>query len=114
MKTISCAQCRKKIEQEQLELHRKDQYSIYKALAHTFACYSTAAVLMAFIRRGRSKQYIKQLFDDMVFIFDTPQLFGNDINLPDVMEKLSKEYDIDFKRINVNIETEKQFITGKH
>lgn len=108
----NCDTCRKKILQAAKEGYLKEQYAIYRALSRTFACYCTAAVLMAFIRRGRTKKYIQVVFDDMVAIFDMPSLFGKDIDLTSVMNKLEKEYDIDFKRIKVHIETEKQFITG--
>lgn len=77
---------------------------------HTFACFATAAVLMTQVRRGRSKQYIRKLFDELVMIFDTPNIFGKSIDLPDVMHRLEKDYDIDFHRIYVCLETESQFI----
>ena len=68
---------------------------------------------MAFIRRGRTKQYIQQLYNDLVMIFDTPAVFGKDIKLTDVMKKLEKEYGIDWRRLNVHIETESQFLRGQ-
>ena len=112
MKAINCNTCRKKILKEATEEYKKQQYAIYRDLAYTFACYATTTVLMAFIRRGRSKKYIQQLFSDMVAIYDTPQMFGKDINLTDVMKRLEKEYGIDYKRIHVSIETEKQYMKG--
>lgn len=108
----NCDSCRKKILQAAKDGYLKEQYAIYRALSRTFACYCTATVLMAFIRRGRTKKYIQEIFEDMVAIFDMPNLFGKDIILTDVMTQLEKEYGIDFKRIKVHIETEKQFITG--
>ena len=112
MNTVNCAACRKKIAKEKEKEFLKEQYAIYKALVKTFACFSTAAVLMAHIRRGRSKKYIQDLFEDLVMIYDTPALFGKEIRLPDMMKRLEKEYDIDFKRINVHYETESEFIKG--
>lgn len=113
MKTINCTSCRKKIMQEAREEYLKGQYAIYRDLSHTFACFCTAAVLMAFIRRGRTKKYIQELYNDLVMIFDTPQVFGKDIKLTDVMKQLKKEYGIDWRRLNVHIETESQFIRGQ-
>ena len=113
MKAITnCDACRKKILQAAKDGYLKQQYAIYHDLAHTFACYCTAAVLIALIRRGRTKKYIQEIFEDMVAIFDTPSLFGKDITLTSVMHQLEKDYGIDFRRIKVHIETEKQFLTG--
>lgn len=111
MKALTnCNTCRKQIIKQAQDEYLKQQYRIYTDVAHTFACFATAAVLMAQVRRGRSKQYIRKLFDDLVMIFDTPNIFGKSIDLPDVMHRLEKEYDIDFHRIHVCLETESQFI----
>lgn len=113
MKAINCNTCRKSILKQAKEEYLKGQYAIYSDLAHTFACFCTAAVLMAFIRRGRTKKYIQELYSDLVMIFDTPQVFGKDIKLTDVMKQLEKEYGIDWRRLNVHIETESQFLRGQ-
>ena len=112
MKAINCTDCRRKIAKECKEEYLKQQYAIYKDLAHTFACFCTAAVLMAHIRKGRSKAYIQKLFEELVLIFDTPQLFGKDILLTDVLKRLEQDYGLDFKRLHVHIETEKEFVKG--
>lgn len=113
MKAITnCKACREKMLNQAREEYLKKQYAIYQDLAHTFACYCTAAVLMAFARKGRTKKYIQELFNDLVFIFDTGEIFGKAVTLTDVLKQLEKDYDIDFKRLNVHIETEKEFITG--
>ena len=113
MKAITnCTKCREKMLMQAKEEYLKQQYSVYYDLANTFCCYCTAAVLMAFIRKGRSKKFIQQLFNDLVFIYDTPDLFGKAIILTDVLKQLENDYDIDFKRLNVRIEKESEFITG--
>lgn len=106
----NCNTCRKQIIKQAQDEYLKQQYRIYKDVAHTFACFTTAAVLMYFIRKGRTKKYIQELFDGMVMIFDTPNIFGKSIDLLDVMHRLEKDYDIDFHRIHVCLETESQFI----
>lgn len=113
MKAITnCNTCREKILKSAREEYLKQQYAIYHDSAHTFANYATAAVLMAQVRRGRSKAYIQALFDEIVMIFDTAHVFGKEITLTDVVKRLESEFDIDFHRIKVNIETEKEFIKG--
>ena len=43
MKAISCDKCRKQIIKQAQDEYLKQQYSIYKDVAHTFACFATAA-----------------------------------------------------------------------
>ena len=109
MKTKSCTECRKKISEEAKNEYIKHQYAIFKDCAFTFAVYATVAALTAHTRRGRSKRYIQKLFDDMVMIYDTPEIFGKQITLTDMKNALEKEYNIDFQRINVRIEDERSF-----
>jgi hypothetical protein len=52
------------------------------------------------------------MFDEMVMIFDTETFFGKQITLTDIMKDLESDYGIDFKRINVHLESEKEFIKG--
>ena len=52
------------------------------------------------------------MFDDMVAIFDTETFFGKQITLTEIMKDLENDYGIDFKRINVHLENEKEFIKG--
>lgn len=110
MKTRSCEACRKQIKKECENEFLKREYAIYQDSALTFATFSTAAVLMAMARRGRTKKYIQKLYDDIVFIYDTPTVFGKEIRLTEVMKRLEKDYEIDFSRINVRLETESEFL----
>ena len=105
-----CNKCRKQIAEQAAEEYAHKEYAIFKDSAYTFAVYATTAALMAQVRKGRSKDYIKKLFDDMVMIYDTPELFGKPIILTNMKNTLEKEYDIDFTRINVHIEDEKSFV----
>lgn len=110
MKVKDCTKCRKAILQAARDEYLKRQYAILSDGAFTFAIYATVAVLTAQVRRGRSKEYIQKLYDDIVMIYDTPELFGKTISVTDLKKSLEKEYGIDFNRINVHIEDEKEFI----
>ena len=110
MKVKNCQLCRKQIINEAKTEFAKHEYAIFSDSAYTMAVYATVAVLTAQIRRGRSKEYIQKLFDDIVMIYDTPEIFGKPIYLTDLRNTLETEYGIDFNRINVNIEDEKSFI----
>jgi hypothetical protein len=105
-----CRKCRQQIQKQCENEFLKREYAIYQDSALTFATFSTAAVLMAMARRGRTKKYIQKLYGDIVFIYDTPTVFGKEIHLTEVMKRLEKDYDIDFSRINVRLETESEFI----
>lgn len=110
MKVKDCSKCRKQIVQEAKTEFAKHEYAIFSDSAFTMAVYATVAVLTAQVRRGRSKEYIQKLFDEIVMIYDTPELFGKPIVLSDLRETFEKDYGIDFNRINVHIEDEKSFI----
>lgn len=107
-----CKSCRKDIFKQAKDEFMKHEYAIFTDAAYTFACYATTAALAVQVRRGRSKEYIQKLYDDMVMMFDTSTLFGKEIKLTDIMHDLERDYGIDFKRINVHLESEKEFIKG--
>ena len=110
MKVKNCQLCRKQIINEAKTEFAKHEYAFFADCAFSMAVYATVAVLTAQIRRGRSKEYIQKLYDDIVMIYDTPEIFGKPIYLTDLRNTLESEYGIDFNRINVNIEDEKSFI----
>jgi hypothetical protein len=112
MKARSCDTCRKQIHKEEQEAFLKKQYAVLKDASYTFACYATAAALAVQMQKGRSKNYIKKMFDDMVTIYDTSSIFGKKIVLTEVIKQLEKEYEVDFSRIHVNLESEKEFCKG--
>lgn len=112
MKVKNCHACRKQIMEEARSEYLKHEYAIFKDAAYTMAVYSTVAALAVQARRGRSKDYIKTLYDDMIAIMDTESFFGKPITMSDLMKTLEQDYDIDFKRIQPNLESEKDFIKG--
>ena len=107
-----CNKCRKEIYKQAEEDFLKYEYSVFSDSAYTMAVYATTAVLAVQIKKGRSKKYIQELYNDMVAIFDMPHIFGKEITLNDIMKRLEREYWIDFKRIKVHIESEQEFIKG--
>lgn len=112
MNVRNCTQCKNQIMKQAKDEFLKHEYSIFKDMAYTFAVYATTAVLAVQVKKGRSKKYIQDMFNDMVVLFDTPQMFGKTITMTDIMKRLEREYGIDFKRINVHIENEKEFMKG--
>ena len=112
MKAIKCSECRKKIQKECEEAYLKQGYEFFSDSARTMAIYAICGALVAQVRRGRSKEYIQKLYEDMCFVFDTPTCFGKAITMTDVMDRLEKEYGIDWSQLKLHTETEKEFITS--
>lgn len=110
MKAINCNACRKRIHEEEKKEFLKHEYAVLVDSAQTMASYAICGVLAAMIRQGRSAQYIKKIYDEMCIVFNTPEVFGKEITLPDVMSRMQAEYGIDWSKLNVNIESESQYI----
>ena len=109
----NCTECRKKIHAEEQEKYLKKEYAGIRDAVDTIACLTTASVLGVQVQRGRTKEYIQELFKDICMMYETSELFGKPIMLTDIMKQLEADYDIDFKKIHVNFsETEKEYVKG--
>lgn len=107
----NCTDCRRKIHAEEQEAYLRRQYAWLVDGMGTMAALSATVAIAVQMQRGRSKAYIRKLFDDMVVLYNTGSVLGKKIELIPVMKRLEAEYDIDFKRINVNLsEGEKEYI----
>ncbi|WP_303834636.1 hypothetical protein [Ruminococcus flavefaciens] len=109
----NCTECRKRIHAEEQEAYLKKQYAYLHDGINTMAKMSAAVAMAVMVKRGRTKKYIQQFYDDMVMLYSISEIMGKPINLSDVVNQLEKDYDIDFSRLKVNFtETEKEFIKG--
>ena len=106
----NCNVCRERIRKECEDSFLKRQYKIFSEMSDSFATFTTTVALMTMVRRGRSKEYIQKLYDEMCFIFDTPAVMGKEISMRECMELLQDEYGIDWNKIHVNIESEREFL----
>lgn len=111
-KITDCITCRKKIYKEAEEAYLKHEYAFFQDSARSFAVFAVCGVLTAMIRRGRTPQYIRQLYDDMCLLFSTPEMFGKQITMTDIMHSLESDYGIDWDKLEVHIEDEKHWVTG--
>lgn len=110
MKTKTCAQCRKEITEEVKKGYLKDEYEWMTNLLQSAVEHTTVCALAVMEKRGRSKDYIRKFFDDLCFVYDMPSIFGKQIKAEDVKKRYEKEYGIDFNRIKVHFESEKEFV----
>ena len=111
-KITDCITCRKAIYKEAEKAYLKHEYAFFRDSARSFAVFAVCGVLTAMIRRGRTPQYIRQLYDDMCLLFSTPEMFGKQITMTDIMETLEKDYGIDWSKLEVHTETEQHWVTG--
>lgn len=105
-----CTKCRKAVYKEAETAYLKHQYSWFADASKSFAIFSTVAVLAVMERRGRSPEYIRKLYDDICFMYDYPDIFGKQLTMTDLMKKFEHEYGIDFDKIHVHLESEKEFM----
>jgi hypothetical protein len=111
-RTANCIECRKQVYKEAETAYIKEQYRFFRDSAYSMAVFAVCGVLTAMVRRGRTKQYIQQLYKDMCLLFSTPEMFGKQISMTDIMHTLESEYGIDWKKLEVHIESEKHYLTG--
>ena len=111
MNAIS-GRARQRIKNEVKEEYLKHEYAIYKDLGYSFACYAITAVLTTMARRGKTPEYIRSIYDDMCFTFSQSDCFGKEIDLTTMMHTFERKYGIDWKKLEVKIETENEFLKG--
>lgn len=107
-----CRKCRQQIHDEEAEKYLKKEYSFFEDAAYSMAVFATIVALSVHHRRGRSKAYIRSFFDEMCFIFDAPPIMGKEIRMTDMQKVLEEKYGIDFDRIKLHLESEREFIHG--
>lgn len=107
-----CRKCRQQIADEIQKEYLKQGYDFFTDSAYSIAYLITAAALSVHHRRGRSKAYIHSFYDELLWILKTPEIFGKEITMTDTMAMLTREYGIDFERIELNLESEREFISG--
>lgn len=107
-----CAKCRERIYKEAEEQYLKQEYKFFEDAAYSMAVFATIAALSVQLRRGRSRTYIRKFFQEMCLIFDAPPIMGKQITMTEMQKLFENEYGIDFKKIKLHIESEKEFVKG--
>ena len=109
-RTTNCIECRKQVYKEAEAAYLKHEYAFFSDSARSFAVFAVCGVLTAMARRGRTPQYIRQLYDDMCLLFSTPDLFGRTISMTDIMKNLTETYGIDWDKLEVHTQTREAWI----
>lgn len=110
MKTISCDKCRKKLLKEAENKYLEHAFEIFENTVDSATTFAICGVLMAFYRRGESKEFIHDLYEELCMIFSVSEVFGKKITMEDMMAMFEKEYDIDWDKVEVNYEDKKAFM----
>jgi len=110
MKVKTCTQCRKEIYEEVKKEYLKLQYRWFDDAMTSAMQHSMCAVVAVMEKRGLSKKYIKKFFDECCFFFDMPEVFGKQIYAKDLKKRFEKDYDVDFSKIVVHMESENEFV----
>lgn len=107
-----CIKCREKIYKEAETAYLKKEYQFFEDAAYSMAVFATIAALSVQLRRGRSRTYIRTFFQEMCLIFDAPPIMGKQITMTEMQKLFENEYGIDFQKIKLHLETEKEFVNG--
>lgn len=109
---INCAKCREQIAEEIQTQYLKQGYKYFEDTSYSIAYLIIAAALSVHHRRGRSRTYIRAFYDELLWILKTPEVFGKEITMTDTMKMLEDTYGIDFGKVELNLESEREFISG--
>jgi hypothetical protein len=110
MRVRDCKKCRADIFKAAKDEYLNHEFDIFEDSARSLAIYAVCGVLTAMIRKGRTPKYITELYDDMVNVFNTDSFFGKTVTMTDIMNALSKDYGIDWERIQPKLETREEFL----
>ena len=65
MKVRDCRRCREEIAKQAKEEYLNHEFDIFEDVARSMAIYAVSGLLTTMIRRGRTAEYVKKLYDDM-------------------------------------------------
>lgn len=110
MKVRDCQKCRKELLKQAETQYLEHSFEIFENTVDSATTFAICGVLMCMYRRGESKEYIHDLFEELCMIFSVSEVFGKKITMEDMMAMFSKEYDIDWDKVEVNYEDKKAFM----
>ena len=90
-------------------INEETQYALFCLIADDIGRSAVAACLYAMHRRGRTKAYIKQLYEDIKLVLEYPKGFGEELTDTFVKDVLKREYDIDLSEVTLKKETFRDF-----
>ena len=110
MKVRDCKKCRADIFKAAKDEYLNHEFDIFEDIARSMAIYAVSGLLTTMIRRGRTSQYIKELYADMCNVFNTDSFFGKSVTMTDIMAALTDTYGIDWEKLQPKLETREEFL----
>lgn len=104
----NCDQCKKAIAKEQEKACLACQFEMFEATADDIGKAMTGAMIAVFHKRGRTKRYIQQFFNDLIFVLECPEILGKELQAEEMKAEFTKLYGIDFERVKVKVETKEE------
>ena len=108
---VNCNECRKKVLKEAEKIYAENQYDILENAVDTAAEWAAAITIAVLGRQGKTHEEIKAFFEDFCFVSSMSEVFGKQITMNDAIKQFEKEYNIDFDKIEVHLESKKQFVS---
>lgn len=104
----NCDQCKKAIAKEQEKACLACQFEMFKATADDIGKAMAGAMIAVLHKRKRTKRYIQQFFDDLIFVLECPEILGKELHAEKMKAEFTKLYGIDFERVKVKVETKEE------
>lgn len=108
---VNCNECRKRVLKEAEKIYAENQYDILENAVDTAAEWAAAITIAVLGRQGKPPDEIKAFFEDFCFVSSMSEVFGKRITMNDAIKQYEKDYNIDFDKIEVHLESKKQFVS---
>lgn len=86
------------------------EFRVFLKVKDGIAQQAVAAMLYAYHLQGFRKKRIQDMFERILSIINLPPTPEGSVDGTSIMEFLEKEYGIDFERIKLKAETEKEYL----
>ena len=85
-------------------------FRVFLSLKDDIAQQVIAAMLYAYHLKGYRRKRINDLFDDILSVFDMPEIAGQNITSINVIDFLKEKYGVDINRVHLKAESEEEYI----
>lgn len=88
----------------------REQFRMFLDAKDDIAQQTVAAMLYAYHLQGYRGKRINDMFETILGVINMPTICGNQIEGTSLMDFISKEYGIDFDRVQLQTETETEYL----
>lgn len=88
----------------------REQFRMFLDAKDDIAQQTVAAMLYAYHLQGYRGKRINDMFETILSVINMPTIGGNQIEGTNLMEFISTEYGIDFDRVQLQTETETEYL----